>query len=218
MPSLKQRSTLILGGSDDAARLAAALGEAGHDPTLVPGFGQAQVALACGGLDAAFVDLHLPESEVRETLEQLRKRWPSALVFLLAGPSDAEALARAMAFGADGALLSPVNPTEVEPLLLEAAEVRLRQVAPVLETLSKLRELNHDLMGPLQVLDMQLAMACAEAGTYHPELARRLRMMRAATDRLTALASTVSATVREAQDHLSGERDGSAGGSATCLL
>ncbi len=189
-------SLLVVCPGPECEPLRTELERAGHDVTLAETCQQALMALRCGGIGAVLVDLDLPEREVAAVVTEVGDRWPHMPVVALAEGSAAGRLASAVDRGIRGALIKPVHAKDALLVIRRAALRLQRQTESLRKLLCHLRELNHDLMGPLQVLDMQLALALEDGEVVSPTLLQRVEAMRAALDRLVSVSRGISSGLR----------------------
>ena len=107
----------------------------GHEVTVCPNGTTALAALAKQAFDVAILDIRMPDISGIEVLRRLKQQSPDTDAVMMTGYASTESAVEAMKLGANDYLKKPCKLSEIEAVLLRAAEkVRLRNKTAALES------------------------------------------------------------------------------------
>ncbi|MFH0953740.1 MAG: sigma-54 dependent transcriptional regulator [Verrucomicrobiota bacterium] len=114
------------------------LTKAGYEIRAVSTLAEAREAVFSGHYDAVLLDLHLPDGNGMDWVEELRQAHPSTAIVVITGSGDIPLAVRAMQHGADQFLAKPVNMAELEVFLRKGLELEtLRRGTSIRRRLAK---------------------------------------------------------------------------------
>jgi len=98
---------------------AAYLGDAGHAVDVACSADDARACLAMQEYDGVFLDLVLPGEDGLSLLSYIRRRWPALPVIMVTAHDRDPRLPAALALGAGGLLVKPVEMSDLRALVEE---------------------------------------------------------------------------------------------------
>lgn len=118
---------LVIDGSDNRRQLTARIVEQDRDVTVV-GYADGPVraleAVARLGADAVVLEVQLPVAQGLDTISALRDGYPALAIIVCSFHGDAATKRAASARGADGYLVKPLSPRDLQASLRSALRSR----------------------------------------------------------------------------------------------
>ena len=106
----------------------------GHDVVVCPNGTTAVHAIATQSFDVAILDIRMPDMTGIEVLQRLKQISPETDAVMMTGYASEESMVQAMRLGASDYLKKPCKMSEIEAVLLRAADKkRLKTKAAALE-------------------------------------------------------------------------------------
>ncbi len=122
---------LVIDGSDDRRQIIAHIVEQDRDATVV-GYADGPLSALEGvarlGADAVVLEVQLPVAQGLDTISALRDDFPVLAIIVCSYHGDANTIRTASARGADGYLVKPFSPRELQASLRSAVQRRSGKV------------------------------------------------------------------------------------------